>query len=1151
MKKFAWLPLICIFGLAQATLAQDRGAIMAAWGLAIGAALVAFLGVSLFWNRRLAREIAERKQVEATLRESELNFRTLTDSGPALIWTSGSDTRCNYFNTRWFEFTGRSFEQEAGNGWTEGVHPDDFQHCLDTYVGAFEKREPFRMEYRLRRHDGEFRWLQNDGCPRVNASGEFIGYIGYCVDITERKQAEEALRGNERILHIQNETLQSLNEEYQAINEELAQTNDHLTEATRRLTESEQKFREIFNNANDAIYLMELSADGLPRHFVEVNEVACAMLGYTRAEFLTLSPKEISVGNIAQTLPQMMEPLLAQKQMIVQTTHRAKDGRQIPVEINSHLVEIMGDARILSVARDITERKRTEAALRESERKLDSILQGMVDGVVMTDPTGQIIYANRGADRILNVRRDDLLSTYYYSRAWRQVDEHGQPYPHERLPLAIALGERRSVESLEHGIIASNGEWKWLSVNAVPLIDADGQLYGAAATFRDMTARKRMETELRETRDYLENLLNYANAPIIVWDPQLRITRFNAAFERLSGYAADEVIGEDFSLLFPLASRAASLANITRAVGGEYWETVEIPIRRKDGGIRLVLWNSANIYDQNRVTLQATIAQGMDITDRKHAEEELLRAKNSAEAANRAKSRFLASMSHELRTPLNGILGYAQILTRDSALTAKQREQILTIERSGQHLLNLINDILDLAKVEAGKLDVIETDFALPTLLQEVGALIQMRSASKGVTFRLEYTTLPTVVHGAEHRLRQVLLNLLGNAVKFTERGQITLRASALSKMTDSPPEMGKEWVADSDSPPGRGKGWVADSADSAALDTPPQPLPGGEFADSPVIRFEVEDTGIGIAADELANIFEPFRQAGTQEYRVQGAGLGLAISRNLVRLMGSELQARSETGVGSVFWFDLSLTEIAAPPAIALPSIAHINGVFGTPPTILIVDDEAVNRAYLRDALTSVGIRVIEAANGREGLTLAQECHPQAVITDIVMPEMDGLELIRRLRQTPELQAIIIITASASAYPEDQQACRDAGSQAFLSKPIDIEQLFARLHELLAVQWVYREECEAANTAPNIADLARPPASALERLLDLARMGDILELRQQMATLAEAEAEWQPFLQPLQQLAQQFRLVDVRVQLEAALSQANTPDLSRLPASK
>ena len=641
----------------------------------------------------------------------------------------------------------------------------------------------------------------------------------------------------------------------------------------------------------------------------------------------------------------------------------------------------------------------------------------------------------------------------------------------------------------------------------------------------EIVERKQVENALRESEVRYRSLFDEVPVGLFRTTPDGQIFDANWAFVHLLGYSTREALFAHTSPEFYVNPQDREVwknlmaqEGIVRDFEAQWW--------RDDGNIFWVK-NTGRAIRNEQGEIVRYEGSLEDITDRKQAEEELLQAKEAAEAANRAKSRFLASMSHELRTPLNGILGYAQILSRDPSLSAQQREKVHTIERSGQYLLNLINDILDLAKVEAGKLDVIETDFALPALLQEVGELIQMRSAAKGVAFRLEYAALPVVARGAEHRLRQVLLNLLGNAVKFTERGQIALRASVLG------------------SPPGRGKGWVADFADCTHL-IPPQSLPGEEFTASPLIRFEVEDTGVGIPADELSNVFEPFRQAGTQEYRVQGAGLGLAISQNLVRLMGGELQARSQVGVGSVFWFDLPLKEVAASSKLSPPKTEQISGVVGTPPTILIVDDEAVNRAYLRDALTSVGLRVIEAANGSEGLTLAQTQHPQAIITDIVMPEMDGLELIRRLRQAAKLRDIVIIAASASAYPEDRQACRNAGSQAFLSKPIDLEQLFAQLHELLNVQWIYRDALDTDADAPNIIDGKLPPNEMLHTLLELAQIGDILELRRQLAALAEANAAWQPFLSPLQQLARQFRIVDIRMKLETILALPDSDGTAR-----
>jgi len=1077
----------------------------------------------------VTRDISARKKSEEALRESEERFKGYFNMGAVGMGVTSLEKGWIAVNDCLCRMLGYAREELLQLTWAELTYPDD----LAADVALFEQvlageRDAYDMEKRFIRKNGQIIFaLISITCQR-NPDRSARYFLASLVDITDRKQAEEALRESESILRVQNDTLQALNDQYQTINEELAQTNDNLITTTHRLAESEERFRAIFENAPDGF----LIADAETRQCYYANPAACRMSGYQQEELLTLRLDDL---HREQDFPIVLENFERLRHGEIITLDNLpvlrNDGTMFYVELKGCALYINQHPYILGMFRDITERREAQAALRESERKLDSILQSIMDGVVVVDLTGQIIYANGGADRILNVHRDNLLGAYYQSREWRQIDEHNQPYPLEQLPLALALRDRRPVESLEHGIIASNGERKWLSVNAVPLIDERGQLYGAAASFRDITARKRTETELQETRDYLENLLNYANAPIIVWNPHLRITRFNAAFERLSGYKAFEVISAHLSILFPTASRAESLVKIKRALGGEYWETVEIPIQRKDGAIRIVLWNSANIYAPDGITLQATIAQGMDITERKQAEEDLLRAKDAAEAANRAKSRFLASMSHELRTPLNGILGYAQILARDSGLSSKEQEQILTIERCGQHLLNLINDILDLAKIEAGKLDVIETNFALPAFLQDLTALIQVRSAAKGLTFRLEYTELPPVVHGAEHRLRQVLLNLLGNAVKFTERGQITLRVSTLSKTTDSPPF---DTLRTS---PGRDVTFYEGATESY----PGQPCPDKAVRGtlpSPVIRFEVEDTGVGIAADELANIFEPFRQAGAHEYRMQGAGLGLAISRNFVRLMGGELQAQSQVGVGSLFWFDLPLPEIAAPPVSAQPPAERISGVFGAPPTVLVVDDDLISRFYICDALTSVGIRVIEAANGSEGLTFAQTHHPQAVITDIVMPDMDGLELIRRLRQTPELRDIVILAASASTYPEDQQACCDAGSQAFLSKPISIEHLLAQLQKLLGIQWVYREELNAA-AASNLAHIVYPSVNMLQTLLELAQMGDILELRQQLAVLADANAAWQPFLRPLQQLAQQFQMTEIRAQLEAALTQA------------
>lgn len=450
--------------------------------------------------------------------------------------------------------------------------------------------------------------------------------------------------------------------------------------------------------------------------------------------------------------------------------------------------------------------------------------------------------------------------------------------------------------------------------------------------------------------------------------------------------------------------------------------------------------------------------------------------KQQAEMASRAKSKFLAHMSHELRTPLQAILGFTQLLKRDPGLGERQSRQLQAVEESGEHLLRLIEDALDLAKVEAGKLDLHPFAFTLTDFFERIADTIRVAAQAKGLEFICDLAAdLPAAVNCDAKRLRQVVFNLLSNAIKFTNQGSLQMRVTCLQRL--------------------------------------------GHQA---TLRIEVKDSGVGIAENQLAAIFLPFEQVGDVTRRAYGTGLGLAIGRQLVQLMGSDIQVASQLGRGSRFWFDIDVPVFDEQPVSQPASKAsQATGYLGPRKTILIVDDVAANRALLGDLFGSLGFQTIEAENGHELLRQADLTRPDLIIAGVLKEPLDGLEAIRQLRHIPHLATVPVIALSADVSSASHERSLVASANAFLRKPTEVDELLQQVADLLLLQWSLPSSAPATGS---VVPLCAPPQEEMDVLYHLARSGNMRRLCERADHLRAMGSEYAPFADRLQALAEGFK---------------------------
>jgi PAS domain S-box-containing protein len=1071
---------------------------------------------------------------------------------------------------------------------------------------------------------GEFRILHPNGTVRETefaATADILPHRHLSVlrDITRRKQAESQIlllnaELEQRVLE-RTEELRLTNEQLTREIQEHKRTEEALqlqTQRERLMVAIAQHIRqslnldEILNTtvtevrkflACDRVLIYRTGSDGMGCVITEALAPGCsAILGlplpeeifpqefhqlYCKGRIRTVTDierDELSAC-LAETLRQlgvkskMVVPIIQRERLwgllIAHQCETPRQWQQWEVDLLSSLatqvaIAIQQAELYSQLEAELTERKRIEEDLRESQQKYQTLFEIFPIGIAITDEAGNIIEANPASEQILGVSTAEQTKRKYDAPTWQIIRPDGTLMPRSEFATVKALTENRTIKNFEVGVVKPDEEISWLSITAAP-IPLPG--YGVAIAYIDISDRKKAEERLRlqaererligamqarirqslNLSDILKTTVNEVRAflqtdrviihrlqpdgsgrivteslasgwmPTLGWvisDPWIVDQQYQDDYQWNHIQAINDIFTANLAeyhihLLESFQVRALLVVPIH--AGETLWGLLMAhhchePRQWQQWEIDLLSSLATQIgiaIQQSELYLQLEA----QLTELQQTEAALQQAKEAAEVANRAKTEFLATMSHELRTPLNGILGYAQILQTSTHLTQQQRNSLNIIHQCGEYLLTLISDILDLSKIEARKFELFPVEFHLPNVLNSLADFFRLRAQQKGISFTYEILSpLPNGVRGDEKRLRQVLINLLNNAIKFTDKGGVTFKVGLMA----------------------HGSWLTADSQEQLAIYN---------------LRFQIEDTGIGIELSRLTEIFLPFHQVSDRSHAVEGTGLGLAISQKLVQLMGSEIKVRSILGEGSVFLFDLNLPSVSGWHESSPSRDRRLISFKGNKRKVLIVDDNQVNRSLLRDILEPLGLEIIEAVDGQDCLHKALEFQPHLILMDLIMPVLDGLEATRRVRQLPRLQDVVVIALSANVLETTKQQSLAAGCQDFLPKPVQVQQLLQFLTLHLDVEGIYEEDLSSRETESKCSciSIVPPPPSELLTLSKLAKIGDIQGLLDRADQLEKWDNRFVLFVTQLRQLTKSFQLKQLRKFIQNYMTDNNS----------
>jgi PAS domain S-box-containing protein len=923
----------------------------------------------------IQRDITERKHAERALQRSETLLRSIMDTTSDVIFVKDRECRFVYINPAGCVLNGKTQQELIGYSKADFMtNLEELAKFMEDDMRIIEKGNSETFEEEIIGADGNSYIFLTTKVPRFDGQGNIIGLIGMAHDITKRKKAEEAL--------------------YQ----------------------SNKKWEAIISASPDGIGMVSL--DGKLQF---MSDKLAGMYGYTvdqKEEYVGVPIFNFIDPSNHKMLSDNYQKLLNGENDYKITEYLAirSDRSEFYVDVNS---TVLNDAHgnpvnILFIERDITERKQAESELikakeraEDSERKFKSIIQSQAEGIGFVNKNEVFEFANTASERIFETEENELIGTCLYDYLKQEERAKVDQQTHNR-------GEG-NVNTYELKIITKKGNAKYIHVTATPKMDENNKYLGAYGVFRDITDQKKAEDELIRISKRLA-LATFAGG-VGVWDLDIESDTLVWDDQMFALYGVEKANYKNayetwIAALHP-DDKDRAKEEIQKAIGGIKEFNTEFRICWPDGSIHNIR-ALANVQSDVSGKTHRIIGTNWDITEQKKTESILLKARQDAEMANKAKSVFLANMSHEIRTPLNAILGFSQLMNRDKHLTPTQREYNISIIRAGEHLLSLINDILELSKMEAGRLELNPLNVDLNALLSEIQLFFKEQIDSKHLHFKLEKAkNLPRYVLVDDNKLRRIFINLIGNAIKFTDEGEITVRVQTnqINRLKSR-------------------------------------------------LIVEIQDTGSGIPENEIGKLFKHFVQTSSGMSKTSGTGLGLALSRELANLMGGDITVRSEFGKGSVFTFYIVIEtgRVEDVQEIIKRNVVGIENELEDF-KILVVDDTDENRQVVVKLLDMVGFKTREAIDGEDAILKFEEWNPHLILMDMRMPVLDGYEATRRIKLTEKGKHTPIVALTASSFEDERKKIGDLDIHAYIRKPFREIELFGTIGNILDINYIYDDE--------------------------------------------------------------------------------------------